>query len=96
MTDTELLNIDGVYFKVEKILYNTEDFAISHGTFLGEDKKYIGMLWKKKTDYQGYPNSKKRNQQWFCLKNNFDTAILLSLIGKEGTVEENVIGLIKR
>jgi hypothetical protein len=92
MTNDKLLKIDRDNFKAEKILFNSEKFAIAYGSFRDEGG-YIGMRWTHTK--KGYPFSSKGEPQWFMLERELDTAILLSLIGKKGAEEEDVIKLYK-
>ena len=82
-------NVNPNNFKVEKVLFNNEDFSIAFGTW--EDGiKYIAMRWNGNNSDAGYPKV-FGHPMWFLIDNELRQPILQSLVGLANADKEKLL-----
>jgi len=72
-------------FKVNKIIYQDQHFAIAEGIWVDDQTQRWGMRWNGNPNGPndvGYP-SVFRNPMWFQLPEDFKTVLLKALLNSE-------------
>ena len=76
-------NVNPEKFKVDRILYDRNDFSISYGTWTPTGNKVIGMRWNNGDDGSGYPKT-FGHPQWFVISDDLVRGILIGLLSHSG------------
>ena len=79
-------------FKVDKVLYNFDDFSISYGTWTPDSSKKVAMRWNDGYDGSGYPKV-FGHPQWFIISEHLSKVLLSGLqnSGNINTIQYNDI-----
>ena len=88
-------NVNPGNFKVEKILFNNNEFSIAYGMWNNESEK-LGMRWNGSSDNDpGYPKV-FRNPMWFMVDEGLTIPFLKSIISSKGSNDKNILEILNK
>ncbi len=82
-------NVNPGNFKVEKVLYNDNDFSVAYGIWDGGEKR-IGLRWNGDDKDAGYPKT-FGNPMWFIFTENLNIDFLKSILNNKNSDNAKII-----
>ena len=88
-------NVNPKNFKVEKVVYDNNDFSIAYGIWEG-GKTHLAMRWNGESENDpGYPKLFK-NPVWFLVTEELKVPILTALINLTDTKNQETLEVLKK